>query len=29
VVMSAAVRDLPVGGASNERIFLQKVWLDA
>jgi peptide/nickel transport system substrate-binding protein len=29
VVMSAAVRDLPVGGASTERIFLQKVWLDA
>ena len=28
VVMSAAVRDLPVGGASTERIFLQKVWLD-
>lgn len=29
VVMSAAVRDLPVGGASTERIFFDKVWLAA
>lgn len=27
VVMSAAVRNLPIGGASTERIFLQNVWL--
>ncbi len=29
LVMSAAVRDVPLGGASTERIFLGKVWLDA
>jgi len=29
LVMAATVRDLPVGGASTERIFLQTVWLDA
>jgi len=27
VVMAANVNDLPIGGASTERIFLQKVWL--
>jgi peptide/nickel transport system substrate-binding protein len=29
LVMSAAVRDVPLGGASTERIFLQNVWLAA
>ena len=27
VVMAANINDLPVGGASTERIFLQKVWM--
>ena len=27
VVMAANIEDLPVGGASTERIFLQKVWM--
>jgi peptide/nickel transport system substrate-binding protein len=27
VVMAANINDLPIGGASTERIFLQKVWM--
>jgi ABC-type transport system substrate-binding protein len=27
VVMAANINDLPIGGASTERIFLSKVWM--